>query len=64
MRVLQDAAMSSGPTNCDKGVTLDCLRALYNFDYELVAADKNTMAIGAYFTSYVDILDSQAIAFA
>ena len=56
--------MSSGPTNCDKGVTLDCLRALYNFDYELVAADKNTMAIGAYFIAYVDFWDSQAIAFA
>ncbi|RPD60128.1 subtilisin-like protein [Lentinus tigrinus ALCF2SS1-7] len=40
-----DDAMSTGPTNCDKGVTLDCLRALYNFDYQLVAPNKNTVAV-------------------
>ncbi|KAI0719330.1 subtilisin-like protein [Cerioporus squamosus] len=43
--IADDDAMSTGPTNCDKGVTPDCLRALYNFDYQLVAADKNTMAV-------------------
>ncbi|TFK92673.1 subtilisin-like protein [Polyporus arcularius HHB13444] len=43
--IADDDAMSPGPTNCDKGVTLDCLRALYNFNYTLVAADKNTMAV-------------------
>ena len=38
--------MAPGPTNCDKAATLDCLRALYNYNYTLVSANKNTVAVG------------------
>ncbi|KAG5347999.1 hypothetical protein C0989_011261 [Termitomyces sp. Mn162] len=31
--------------NCDKMITLDCLRALYSVDYTPVATDKNSYGI-------------------
>ncbi|KAI0737895.1 subtilisin-like protein [Daedaleopsis nitida] len=33
---------------CDQSVTLDCLRDLYNFDYEPVAGDKNTVGVAEW----------------
>jgi hypothetical protein len=35
--------------NCDQQITLDCLRALYDFQYTPVATDKNSYGIGAPF---------------
>ena len=32
--------------NCDQFITLDCIRTLYNFNYTLVSADKNSIAVG------------------
>uniref|UniRef100_A0A0W0G632 tripeptidyl-peptidase II n=1 Tax=Moniliophthora roreri TaxID=221103 RepID=A0A0W0G632_MONRR len=32
-------------STCDQYITLDCLRALYNFDYKPIATDKNTYGI-------------------
>ncbi|KAI0749811.1 subtilisin-like protein [Daedaleopsis nitida] len=43
--IAEASAMEPGPTNCDKGVTLDCLRGLYDFNYTLVSAKKNTVAV-------------------
>ncbi|OCH93713.1 subtilisin-like protein [Obba rivulosa] len=34
--------------HCDEQITLDCLRALYNFEYEFVNTKKNTFAIVEY----------------
>ena len=35
------------PTDCDQFTTLDCLRALYNFNYTLVVPDQHSIGIGA-----------------
>ncbi|KAH9945133.1 subtilisin-like protein [Epithele typhae] len=32
-------------TGCDQAVTLDCLRALYNFDYTLVTGNQNNVSV-------------------
>ena len=35
------------PTDCDQITTLDCLRALYNFNYTLAVPDQHSIGIGA-----------------
>ncbi|CAA7266125.1 unnamed protein product [Cyclocybe aegerita] len=40
-----DAAIVPSLANCNKVITLDCLRALYNINYAPVATDKNTFGI-------------------
>ena len=42
----QLSVQASGTDNCDEFVTLECLRALYNFNYTLVNPDQNTVAVG------------------
>ncbi|KAK7045228.1 subtilisin-like protein [Favolaschia claudopus] len=51
---------SLAQSGCDESVTLDCLRALYNFDFTPVSADVNTVGVFAwggniYRTSDLDI---------
>ena len=44
-----DKAVTIAPnawTTCDKIITPDCLRALYNINYTPVATDKNTFGVG------------------
>ncbi|KAH9850152.1 subtilisin-like protein [Lenzites betulinus] len=41
----QKATIASGLANCDKQITLDCLRALYSIDYTPQSTDKNTFGI-------------------
>ena len=43
-----DKAVTITPTlsTCDKMITLDRLRALYNINYTPVATDKNTFGVG------------------
>ena len=40
------SSIPTGVEHCDEAVTPECLRALYNFDYEFVATDRNTVAVG------------------
>jgi len=42
------AAITPNLANCDKMITLDCLRALYKINYTPVATDKNTFGVGEY----------------
>ncbi|KAI0787596.1 peptidase S8/S53 domain-containing protein, partial [Fomes fomentarius] len=53
------APRSVNPKDCDKLATLDCVRALYNFNYEIVSADKNALGVlevspGVYKQSDID----------
>ncbi|KAF9474020.1 subtilisin-like protein [Pholiota conissans] len=41
----QAATITPNLANCNKMITLDCLRALYNIDYTPVSTDKNTFGI-------------------
>ncbi len=49
--MLQHAVRTSDPKDCDKHTTVDCVRALYNFNYEIVSADKNALAVREYIIS-------------
>ncbi|KAI1796864.1 subtilisin-like protein [Ganoderma leucocontextum] len=40
--------VNNDASHCDTAVTLECLRQLYNFNYTLVARDKNSIAVGEY----------------
>ena len=40
------ALVSTNETSCDKQITPDCIRQLYDFNYTPVAVDKNSFAIG------------------
>ena len=39
--------------NCDKIITLDCLRALYNINYTPISTDKNSFGIGSLCCRYL-----------
>ncbi|KAL1937832.1 hypothetical protein VTO73DRAFT_12852 [Trametes versicolor] len=41
----QQVTITPGLENCDKQITLDCLRALYSVDYTPQSTDKNTFGI-------------------
>ncbi len=41
----QESVLAPGTDDCDKGATLDCLRALYNFNYDIVSADKEAIGV-------------------
>ena len=41
-----NAPIPANLTNCDKQITLACLRALYKIDYTPVSTDVNTFGIG------------------
>lgn len=45
-----DASIPTNLANCDKQITLACLRALYKIDYTPVSTDVNTFGIGTIFT--------------
>ena len=38
--------VTAGATQCDQQVTLDCIRALYDFHPRLTMTDKNTAGVG------------------
>lgn len=40
--------MPTGADHCDTYVTLECLRKLYNFYYEPVVPQKNTIGVGMW----------------
>ncbi|OBZ66378.1 Aorsin [Grifola frondosa] len=40
--------IQSGVSNCSEQLTLDCLRALYDFNYNPVATDRNTVGVVEY----------------
>ena len=42
----QKVTITPSLSNCDENITLDCLRALYNVNYQPVATDKNSYGIG------------------
>ncbi|TBU33346.1 subtilisin-like protein [Dichomitus squalens] len=61
-RVVQSSAIdaSSIPTgveHCDDAVTLDCLRALYNFHYDPVAPERNTVGVAEFGMQYYNPAD-------
>ncbi|PPQ72853.1 hypothetical protein CVT24_001181 [Panaeolus cyanescens] len=40
-----DVTITPSLANCDKMITVDCLRALYNFNYKPVSTKKNTFGV-------------------
>ena len=40
------SANATGLDYCDEAVTLECLRELYNFHYEFVSTEENSIAVG------------------
>jgi tripeptidyl-peptidase-1 len=47
-KLLQIASLAE--SGCDTAVTLDCLRALYNFHFTPVSGHVNTVGVGKYST--------------
>ncbi|KAI0787619.1 subtilisin-like protein [Fomes fomentarius] len=43
--VVDESVLAPGTDDCDQGATLDCLRALYNFNYDIVSADKEAIGV-------------------
>ncbi|EJF64895.1 subtilisin-like protein [Dichomitus squalens LYAD-421 SS1] len=54
-RIVQPSAIDV--KHCDDAVTLDCLRALYNFHYDLVAAKRNTVGVAEFGMQYYNPAD-------
>ncbi|EJF64904.1 subtilisin-like protein [Dichomitus squalens] len=44
-------------SGCDEAVTIECLRDLYHFDYEPLAADRNTIAVAEFEANIVQPAD-------
>lgn len=42
----QFPSVTPGLTNCDEAITLDCIRALYAFEYTPQETNKNSFGIG------------------
>ena len=42
----QKYATTGAPTGCDQYTSMDCLRALYNFHYDLKVPDKHSIGVG------------------
>ncbi|KAG5636209.1 hypothetical protein H0H81_008767 [Sphagnurus paluster] len=49
------AAKPAAPTGCDNSVTPDCLRGLYNMTYTPKATAKNSLGIGMFHFSLLDM---------
>ena len=47
------ALVSTNGTSCDKQITPDCIRQLYDFNYTFVAPEKNSFAIGTSAPAFV-----------
>ncbi|KAM5532597.1 hypothetical protein V8D89_013723 [Ganoderma adspersum] len=43
-----ESSLCEGLQYCDQAVTLECLRALYRFDYELLAPHRNTVGVAEF----------------
>ncbi|KAJ3512115.1 hypothetical protein NLJ89_g3712 [Agrocybe chaxingu] len=54
-----DAAVTPSLANCNEIITLDCLRALYNINYTLVATGKNTFGVGEADVSVLSTLGTK-----
>ena len=48
--------VSAGLSHCDEVITLDCIRALYNFHYDPVASKENSVGLGMYILLLLYIL--------
>lgn len=44
--LVQEGAPPNGTEQCDKYVTLECLREMYNFRYDPVVPKQNKVAVG------------------
>jgi tripeptidyl-peptidase I len=61
--VLVTASDTLDLASCDRFITPNCLRALYQMDYESQKADSNSFGIGVFsasprFSAYLDIVQS------
>ncbi|KAH9923425.1 subtilisin-like protein [Epithele typhae] len=53
----QRLVSSATPTNCDSATTLDCLRALYNFNYDLVVPNEHSIGIVEFGMETLNLAD-------
>ncbi|KAI1796878.1 subtilisin-like protein [Ganoderma leucocontextum] len=49
---IEESSIYKGLGHCDEAVTLECLRALYSFHYELLAPHRNTVGVAEFGMNY------------